>query len=61
MTVTVLFSSVPGQTPFGLYTNLWPTRMCRVDRATVGAWYVSLHIGRYRCQALGMIGPISRD
>ncbi len=37
---------IPGQTPFGVFTNLYPTPLCRIDRAN-GA-YFCLHLGSFR-------------
>ena len=32
-----------GYTRWGIFTNLWPTALCRTDRRTVRAWYVHVH------------------
>ncbi len=41
------------QTRLGMFTNLWPTQLCRDDRATTGGWYLHLHIGTFRLEILG--------
>lgn len=41
---------VIGQTPLGLFTNLWPTALNRRDRETVGGWYCDIHVGTWRLQ-----------
>lgn len=56
MTVT-LTSRIVGQSPIGLYTNLWPTTVCRRDRKAMGCWYLTVHVGAWRweisCQIAG--------
>jgi hypothetical protein len=32
-----------GRTPWGVFGNVWPTSANRIDRATVGGWYVNIH------------------
>jgi hypothetical protein len=32
-----------GLTPWGVFTNLWPTTLSRMDRATLGCWYFHVH------------------
>lgn len=44
MTIS-LSSRIVGQTPLGLYTNLWPTALNRRDRQAMGCWYVVFHVG----------------
>lgn len=38
------------QTPIGVFTNLFD----RVDRDTVGGWYVDVHFGATRFSFVGM-------
>ena len=42
-----------GQTPYGVFTNLWPTALCRRDRQALGGWYFTLHLGTWRLNILG--------
>ena len=45
----------PGQSPRGLYTNIWPTRLCATDRQALKGWYFDLHLfGWY----FSLMGPI---
>lgn len=37
----------------GIYTNLWPTKLCRADRATLGGWYLTFQLGPWRLEFLG--------
>lgn len=39
-----------GQTPIGVFSNMFD----RVDRDTVGGWYVDVHIGTMRVSFIGM-------
>lgn len=39
-----------GQTPVGVFTNYFD----RVDRDTVGGWYVDVHVGTLRISFIGM-------
>ena len=49
----VYLSRVSRQTRIGIYSNLWPTRESRRDRVTLGAWYLTLHLGTYRAEMCG--------
>jgi hypothetical protein len=51
--MTILTHKVPGQTPLGVFTNLWPIPICRRDRQTLGGWYLDIHLGRFRLSILG--------
>lgn len=44
---------VIGQTPLGLFTNLYPTQLCKVDRECIGGWYASFHLGTWRLTLIG--------
>ena len=44
-----------GESRWGLYTNLWPTAGSRVDRRTLGVWYVSGHFGMLRVGGSGAL------
>lgn len=38
-----------GQSPFGVYTNIFDA----ADRRTVGGWYLCFHFRSYRLQLIG--------
>lgn len=48
-----LFRRYANQSPFGIYSNLWPSRRCRIDRETLGTWYAEVHAGPYRLSLWG--------
>ncbi len=45
-----------GQTAFGLFGNVWPTETNRIDRQTIGVWYLALHLGTCRFDLCGKWG-----
>ena len=47
--MTTTFDRLPGQTPFGVFTNLFDA----ADRAICCGWYLSVHIGAYRLSFYG--------
>lgn len=53
--MTIQFARIPGQSPLGVFTNLWPTPICRRDRQTIEGWYLDFHLGRFRLSFLGAI------
>ena len=42
-----------GQTPIGVFSNLWPSTVNRIDRQTIGVWYLAIHAWRWRWEFFG--------
>ena len=53
MKAVMLIDRVPGQTPLGLFTNLWPSARCRADRQALEGWYLTVHVGTWRLELGG--------
>lgn len=51
--MTIYLARVPNQTPYGLFTNLYPTNLYRMDRAAVGGWYLATHAFTLRLSLYG--------
>ncbi len=43
MTSVIVRKYTAGYTRWGIFTNLWPSALCKTDRRTVRAWYVHVH------------------
>ena len=49
--MTFHINRVPAQTPYGIFTNMYPWD--RLDRQSIGVWYLSIHVGTVRISFYG--------